>query len=442
MDTAFLGMRGTGDWSDADTRPKDWRSTVLYLYPNGDTPLTALTATMKSEKATDPEYYWFTKGLPTQGGAVTGIYTDALSTAYVNGGSTGDNVYLKMAADTANHFRAGHIVLMRDSSDHTVDIVGRVTANPTVNGANSYIIVKLMEDDDNSSSHDLSDCDAVLIIGNSNPEGAGMPSEIQYDPVKYYGKTQIFRNSLAITRTARKTKLRTYDQYKEAKRECLQLHAMEMEKAFLWSIMTEGVGENGKPERTTKGMIPWIREAADDGATVADYTLDDAYAIEAGIGGKTWLEGAMDWLNNICEHIFRYGSDERMAFVGSGVILAINKVVLNYPQARFEINTKTGAFGIKVTEWVTPFGIIYLKRHPLFSYDATTRNMAVVFDPKDVIFKYIDDTTFFGQNEKTVSTAGERIDGTKEEYLTEAGLEFHHPAKCAFLTGFGQNNAA
>ena len=55
---AFLGMRGTGDWSDSDTRPKDWRQTILRLYPNGDAPLTAIMSMMKSEKATDPEFYW------------------------------------------------------------------------------------------------------------------------------------------------------------------------------------------------------------------------------------------------------------------------------------------------------------------------------------------------------------------------------------------------
>lgn len=441
MDTGFFGMRGTADWSDSAFRPKDWRETVLYLYPNGDAPLTALTSQMKSERASDPEYYWFTKGLPTQGGAVTGVYTDALSTAYTTGGAAGASLYLKMAAATANHFRAGHVVLMRDASDPTVDVVGKVTAAPTINGASSYIIVKLLEADDNSVAGDLSDCDTVLIIGNVNEEGAGMPRAISYDPVKYYNKTQIFRTPLEITRTARRTKLRTYDQYKEAKREALELHSIEMEKAFLWGIMTENTGTGGKPERTTKGLINWIREASADGATVADYALDDAYGVEAGTNGKTWLQGGEAWLDNICEHIFRHGSDERMAFVGSGVILAINNLIKNNSSSRFELNTKTGAYGIKVTEWVTPFGVLYLKRHPLFSYDATTRNTAVIFDPKDLAFKYIDDTSFYGQDEKKVSTSGDRIDGTKEEYLTEAGLEFHHPAKCAYLTGFGSANA-
>lgn len=439
MDTGFFGQRGTDDWSDSDFRPKDWRETVLYLYPNGDAPLTALTALMKSERATDPEYYWFTKGLPTQGGAITNVFTNsALSTAYTTGGTAGDTLYIQISAARIAEIRVGHQVLLRDSSDETADTNAKVTAR-IVNGANSYATVVLLEDDPTTTG--IAGCDTLLIIGNINSEGAGMPDAIQYDPVKYYNLTQIFRNSLDITRTARRTKLRTYEQYKEAKREALQLHAMEMEKAYLWGIMTEGTGANGKPERTTKGLIPWIKGAAADGATISNYSADDAYATEAGTNGKTWLQGGGDWMDVILEHIFRYGGDERMAFCGSGVILALNKFVKNQGSSQFSIGTTTGAYGIKVTEWVTPFGAIYFKRHPLFSYEATNRNSCVIFDPKDVMYKYIDDTTFYGQDPKKVSTSGDRLDGTKEEYLTEAGLEFHHPAKCAYLTGFGSDNA-
>ena len=52
---AFLGMRGTGDWV-ADQRPKSWREFILYEYPNGSAPLTAITAKLKSEQIDDPEF--------------------------------------------------------------------------------------------------------------------------------------------------------------------------------------------------------------------------------------------------------------------------------------------------------------------------------------------------------------------------------------------------
>jgi hypothetical protein len=34
-----------------------------------------------------------------------------------------------------------------------------------------------------------------------------------------------------------------------------------------------------------------------------------------------------------------------------------------------------------------------------------------------------------------------RLDGTKEEWLTECGLEYHHPVKFGFLSGFNTDNA-
>ena len=81
-----------------------------------------------------------------------------------------------------------------------------------------------------------------------------------------------------------------------------------------------------------------------------------------------------------------------------------------------------------------------MKTHPLFSYDTTTRRAMVIFEPSDLKYRFIDDTMFVGMDSQKVSPSHERMDGTKEEYLTECGLEFHHPIKAGFLTGFGQDN--
>src|SRR5574343_1485915 len=104
----FMGMRGTGDWV-ADQRPKSWREMILYRYPNGTAPLTAIMSKMGSESVTDPEFNWWTKSLPTQRATVTGVYTDiALATAYVSGGAAGATLYVKMSAADVAQFREGH----------------------------------------------------------------------------------------------------------------------------------------------------------------------------------------------------------------------------------------------------------------------------------------------------------------------------------------------
>lgn len=431
----FLGMRGNGDWV-TDQRPKNWRETILYRYPNGSAPLTAILSMLGNEGVDDPEFNWWTKSLPVQAGAITGTYTDAgLNVVYVSGGVEGDVLYIKMAASILGEIRIGHQALLRDASDLTVDVQGKVIGRQE-NGANSYAVIKLLEDDDNSTSHDLSDADRIMVIGNINAEGAAMPDAIAYDPTKWYNFTQIFRTPLEITRTAALTRLRTGDQKKEAKREALELHSIEMEKALLFGIPTEKVGDNGKPERTTLGLIPAIRGGY-TGHGGAAGTVDD-YALNTDYSGQTWLQGGEHWLDTQLEILFRYGANEKLALCGSGALLAISRLVKN--GGNFDYTAKTTSYGIKIVEWTTPFGVINLKSHPLFNYEPTMRNVMAIFEPKNLKSRTITDTTFYADDLQK-NTGYTRRDGTKEEYLTEMGLEYHHPISWGYFTGVGTDNS-
>jgi len=428
----FLGMRGTGDWV-TDQRPMNWRQEIMYLYPNGMAPLTAILSMMGSKSVDDPQFHWWTETMGSVGGAVSGVYTlPDLSAAYVTGGVAGDTLYITITSTLANRVRIGHQLLLRDASDYRVDVNAKVT-NVTISGATGVVAVKLLEADDNSTTHDLSDCDTFLVIGNINPEGGEMPDAIAINPVKHYNYTQIFRTPLSITRTARKTRLRTGNDYRKAKRECLEMHSIEMELAFLWGIRTENTGDNGKPERTTQGLINFIR--ANAAANCDDFSLNATYS------GDTWAASGETWLKTILEQIFRYGASEKLCLCGSGVLLGLDALAMQGGQINLQPAQKT--YGMQIMTWLTPFGVVHFKTHPLFSYDATTRNMAVIFEPKELTYRYIDDTTFYGESSSKKHPEGygsRRIDGTEEEYLTEAGMEFDFPTKCGVLNGVGLDN--
>lgn len=430
----FLGMRGTGDWV-ADQRPMNWREQIMYLYPNGSAPLTAILAMMGSEPVDDPQFQWWTQEQTAVGGAVSGVFTlPDMSVAYAGGGAIGDVLYIRITTTLANRIREGHQILLRDASDYAVDVVGKVTgvARGTLI---SVLSVKLLEADDNSATHDLQNCDTFKIIGNINPEGGEMPDAIALNPTKVYNLTQIFRTPLSMTRTALKTKLRTPEQRQKAKAEALEMHSWEMELAFLWGIRTENIGDNGKPERTTMGVINFIRQYA--AANCDDYSLNPAYA------GIDWnaAGGGDTWLKNMLEQIFRYGASEKLVLCGSGFLLGLDALAT----AGAQINVQPGqkVYGMEITKWLTPFGTINMKTHPLFSYDATTRNMGIVLEPKELTYRYIDDTTFYGESSQKTHTEGygqRRVDGINEEFLTEAGLEFGLAQKCGLLNGVGLNN--
>lgn len=431
--TGFLGMRGNGDW-ETDQRPLNWRQQILYLYPNGMAPLTAILSMLSSERVDDPQYHWWTQEQSTVGGAVTGVFTlPDLSAAYVSGGVLGAVLYVQVTTELANRIRIGHQILLRDASDSRVDAVGKITG-VTRGTTLSVLAVKLLEADDNSPDHDLSDCDAFKIIGNINPEGGEMPDAIALNPSKVYNYTQIFRTPLSITRTARKTHLRTGDQYQKAKSEALEMHSWEMELAFLWGIRTENIGTNGKPERTTMGVINFIRQYAP--LNVVDYTLDTAFA------GQTWAQGGEKWLKIQLERIFRFGAESKLWLGGSGTFLGIDTLAMASGQINISPGQKT--YGMAIKEWVTPFGSVYMKSHPLFSFDENTRNMAIILEPKEMGYRYIDDTNFYSENMSGKAHpegyGNRRVDGSFEEYLTECGLEFGLPQKCGILSGIGLDN--
>jgi hypothetical protein len=431
----FLGMRGTGDWV-ADQRPLNWRQQILKLYPNGMAPLTAILSMMGSESVDDPQFHWWTQEQTAVQGDVAGIYTVAdLSAAYAGGGVAGDVVYVLITTVLGNRIREGHQILLRDASDYRVDVVGKVIGAER-GGVNTTLSVRLLEADDNTGGgNDLTDCDTFKIIGNINPEGGEMPDAIALNPVKVYNYTQIFRTPLSITRTARKTRLRTGEPYQKMKAEALEMHSWEMELAFLWGIRTENIGDNGKPERTTMGVINFIRQYMP--ANCDDYTLNAAYA------GLDWVAatGGIVWLKAMLEQIFRYGANEKLCLCGSGFLLGIDALAQQHGHVLLEPMQKV--FGMEITRWVTPFGSIYMKTHPLFSYDITTRYMAVILEPKELGYRYIDDTMFYGESTAKTHPEGygnRRLDGTNEEFLTECGLEFGLPQKCAVLNGVGLDN--
>lgn len=125
-----------------------------------------------------------------------------------------------------------------------------------------------------------------------------------------------------------------------------------------------------------------------------------------------------------------------MAFCGYRALLALNHYIRNHSSTHHVITESTSVWGIQVTKWITPFGEVMIYTHPLMSYEPTNSRTMIIFEPDNLRYKYIDDTTFY-PDDPMKNTGHGRIDGRKEEFLTECGLEMHHPVMCAYLTSFG-----
>jgi len=440
---AFMGMRGNGDWAD-NQRPENWREAILHEFPNGDAPITAITSMMQSESTDDPIFHWWTKRLPSQSGAVTSIYIDVgLGTEYVYAthqathGIVGAVVYAKVALALAKEFRVGHQAVLRDDDRFDVDVVGKVVG-VNYNAANSYIAIKLQEIDDNSgtsSSYNLATCDRIINCGDINPAGGAIPRAVAYDPVGYENYCGISRVPLEMTRTAQKTRLRTGDQVKEAKREALELYSIMNERKLIWSVRTAGTGANGKPEYTPDGILSFIRRSATTSysASSTDASMND-FRLNTSYSGQKWLDGGEDWFDACLEYLGTYAPSEVTGYCGAGALTGITKLGKYTGNIQMDPGPND-AYGMKFSTWVNPHVTIHLKKHPLMARESSTKYSMLLLAPKNIKWRILDDTQF-------LENRGPRgVDASISEYLSEMGPEFHFPDQFMWLNGIGQANA-
>lgn len=391
---ATLGLRGTGAFSttgspgSSDQRPKNWREMMLMLFPNGEMPLTALLSKLATQGTDDPEYNWWEKGLPSQ-------------RTLINFGAGYAAGITAMEVLDATMFKKGHVVLVERTNE-----VMFIVSDPTT--ATGIVVARGKGE---VAAAAILDTDALLITGTVYEEGADSPTPITYSPTKVYNYCQIFRTSLGQTRTAKKTRLR-WDKtgpYREAKREALQIHGIEMEKAFFFGQRKEEVGPDGYPRRTTRGARTFITTNA----------LTDADA------NGVWTEADF---TRVMEEVFRYGSSEKLAFCGSTAIAVFTSWAKNALRTTVNMEPTSTTYGMKIAHILTPFGDLYLKNHPLMSDHPVYRKDAVILDLPFLKYRYVDDTTF----KTNVQNPG--VDASKDEFLTECGLEMWHEKAHSKLT--------
>lgn len=421
-----LGMRGSHTWS-ANENPDSWREGILFLYPNGSAPLTAILSKAKSRKETEPHFHWWTKTLSRRAGDISGVNMSN-GDPYTGGGKEGDSLRVDVSGvDLSNEIVRGQNVMLRVSTNHGADVVAKVSNVQRLPGG-GVLDVTLLQDD---TGNNLVNADRLLVISNSNPEGSVWPESVSYHPKEMENVQQIIRTPLRFTGTALNMKeLRTGDQYKEAKREILEYHSIDIEQALLWGRMSQTIGYNGQPERTMRGVREFISLYNPDGEV--DCARIPKYA------GQSWDNFGEELLDNLMEQSFRFGkSTEKLCLAGNGVILGIQRVIKK--STTYTIQENTAEYGIKVMRLISPFGTWNFVRAPLFNHEPTNRHSMFVLDLDYLRFVYARDTDFwpdlyFGKG------GPQGLDGKVEGFLTECSLELHHPELFMYISNVGRDS--
>ena len=374
-----VGMRGTGSWS-TDERPKNYRESILLLFPNNTSmSLTALMTKLKVENTNDPEFKIFTKGLPTQRQLVSGSQTSSDATIELQG------------TTPAKVFKKGHALM----NERTLEVVW-VTADP----ADPYTSI-IVSRGKGSTAASMNDGDGLFVIGTHHQEGASVPTAITYDPSVLTNYTQIFRTSLDLTNTARATRLRTGSDLLERQRETLELHGIEREMAYWWGTGVEDTS-GAQPERTTKGIFTLLSTNVTDFADAVDI--------------DTW--------ETFLENAFEDGSNEKVFMGGNRAITVINKA--GRIHGEIQMTPRSESFGMSMQTYITPYGTLQIRQHSLFSKNPTFQDWGFIIDPRYLIDRPLVGNGLNRDTNYLENRQSNGDDATKDEWLSETGLELEH----------------
>ena len=195
--------------------------------------------------------------------------------------------------------------------------------------------------------------DGLFIVGNVNEENSGARNVNATRSTPQTNYTQIFKTSIAVSGTEEASTLYGGKDlpYQRAKKGTE--HALDIERAFWFGQQKYDVtGTQGHPRRSTGGIDEFI-------------TGGNSYVQNQG-GPLT----APD-MNTFLREAFTYGNSTKMLFAGGIVLQAINEI------ARGQIQTKTGdtTYGVRISEWQTPFGTVNIVHNPLFVEEFARDNL-------------------------------------------------------------------
>lgn len=396
----IAGLRGTGDWG-TDERPKNFRELILWRTPNGGAPLTALMAKMKSRPVDDPEFSWWEE----EQNALR--LTMANGTAYTSGDTS---IVVSSNVVDAQDCVPGDIFLVEKTLvsgyDNEIVLVSSVTNTTTVVFKRGQL---------GTSAATLGVGANLTKIGNIFAEGTSSPDAATRNPTKLNNYCQIFKTAYELTNTARKTRTRTGDPVANDKKRKLFDHSTAMEFAAFFGKRWEGTGANGKPMRSTGGLLYFLSQYASSMITIFSTTPTESTFTDAVYKVFDYTTGA---------------GDERIVFAGNGALNSLNRLANSQSRVRIKYDGIVEVFGMKLQRWVLPQGTIYIKSHPLFNTHGRFTNDMAIIDPTSITVRALRATKHHD------NIQGNDEDTLKGQWLSEEGFEFNHMKSCGWISNF------
>lgn len=364
------------DQNIVGNRKGDFASMLLQIMPEGNAPLLALSSGMESADAHDTIINWFEEEHLSGRFDIASFVTDGDGTGIV-------------VADAS--FAVPGTVLLNETTGEVV----MVTASDVA--TNTLTVVRNIQ---GTGATTMTAAHFLQRIGTAHEEGSAKPTAIVNLGYARLNYTQIFRNSWAYTGTTRAVEYYTGSAPAKNRADAAAFHAEDIERAFLWGKKAIGV-KNNKPFRMADGIYAMISTNITVASATTTYPNMDTFF--QGIFGKN-IKGK---------------PNERIAFLGNFALGILNEIARL--SSEMQITPAPTKFGMNVSQWITPYGTVMLKTHPLFTESGWFTKDLLILHPGAVRTRYLR-RTHIDAYDSDGSRAGD--DADFGVYTTEMSFEY------------------
>jgi hypothetical protein len=439
------------------TQSNNARRYVLYSHPTAAAPLTYLMSMLQNDEETDkPKFDWFEERIyaprsTTVTNAAIGPFADVNNANLTEAGfSLTEGLIFKIKVADYSQFRQNDIIKLVNLVG-TSSTVKQVYAQVITIETTGRLIVRCMEAVANVLNTTANNSKEVVVTGSAAAEGDRSKQGGTSLPIEPQNFTQIFRtvvgpftrNALKMGQKFDKTGIYQSTSMKEAQR-----HMTLLEMALIMGrrSVRNVVNDEGQtvPLRTTGGIL-WFLEQWEKKNTVNGGAFD--YKVgDSDISAADWrttedkriipASGTIteDELEELIRRSFNRtgdGSYEKLVVCDGKFLSAINKYVKRAGVKTTQLNSKEDSYGLNITTWESPHGIIHFKTHPLYNDHPSLTGCGTFFDFGNMRWRpFQDSDTELYKNRQNRDT-----DGRKDEWLTEGGYEINYPESFMHISG-------
>lgn len=379
-----------------DFAKKSFAAAITRLMPNGQAPLFGITSMLNTETALQPQHGFWTK---------TMLFPEFTMTATALVGDTTLTV-----GSTATVLPG---MVMRNERTQEQILINTVPTGTTVTVARGAGTV---------AAAAVNNADKWYQVGTAFEEASVRPNAMNINPVQINNLTQIFRNSWAISGSADQVATVAGDtNLAESKQECAAFHAVDIEKALLFSQKSQGT-RNGKPFRTMDG----IQQIVGNLAYYPSYYSTPNVFTAGSTTNFDQLEAMIDpAYNQVTDPM---STTERVAFVGNTAFKTVNKI--GRLSGTYQLEEGQTSFGLQFSTFKIARGTIRMINHPLLNSNADWSKMAIILDMSTFNIAYLGNrkTQHKGYNQAGSEIASDNgIDAIGGTLTTELTVTIKNP---------------